>query len=135
MAIAGRQSNKEIAMSTTQQSKMEAVPPDTPHADRPQRSTDSVDADAVLELLSDEYARAVLDALCDRPASARRLVESIAASRATIYRRLNDLEAAGLIEAAVAVDPDGHHRKRYHLVVDDLQFRFSGDGIEIELVN
>ena len=64
-------------MSTTQQSKMEAVPPDTPKTDRPQRSNASVDADAVLDLLSDEYARAVLDALCERPSSARGLVESI----------------------------------------------------------
>ena len=118
-------------MSTTQQPTGEGAPPDAPPTDRPQRSTASVDADAVLALLSDTYAQQILAALCDRPTAAPRLAESIAASRATIYRRLNDLAAAGLIEAAVAVDPDGHHRKRYHLVVDELHLRLGDNGIEV----
>jgi len=100
----------------------------------PQAAT-AVETDVVLELLSDEYTRQVLESLCDRPAAAPALVESMAASRATVYRRLNDLEAAGLIASAVAVDPDGHHRKRYHLTVGDLQLQFGADGIEITLVD
>jgi DNA-binding HxlR family transcriptional regulator len=117
-------------MSTTQQ-PTDVVPPETTRADSP--PAPGVDVDAVLELLSDEYARRVIDALSDRPASAPALVESLSASRATVYRRLNDLEAAGLVEAAVAVDPDGHHRKRYHLVVEGLQVGFGADGIEVAL--
>jgi predicted transcriptional regulator len=118
-------------MSTTQHAPADAVPSETTRADSP--SVPGVDVDAVLDLLSDEYARQVIDALSDRPASAPALLESLSASRATIYRRLNDLEAAGLVEAAVAVDPDGHHRKRYHLVVEELQVGFGIDGIEIDL--
>ena len=118
-------------MSTTQHPSADAVLPETTRADS--QPTPDVDTDAVLDLLSDEYARQVIDALSDRPASAPALLESLSASRATIYRRLNDLEAAGLVETAVAVDPDGHHRKRYHLVVDELQVGFGVDGIEVDL--
>ena len=122
-------------MSTTQQSHRDAVQSAVATTDEMRRTAADVETDAVLALLSDEYARHMLESLCDRPATAPALVESMAASRTTIYRRLNDLEAAGIVEATVAVDPDGHHRKRYHLVVDDLQLRFGADGIEIDLID
>ncbi|MFQ3476319.1 helix-turn-helix transcriptional regulator [Halonotius sp. F2-221B] len=118
-------------MSTTQHPSADALPPETTGADS--RPATAVDPDAVLELLSDEYARRVIDALSDRPASAPTLRNALSASRATIYRRLNELEAAGLVETAVAVDPDGHHRKRYHLVVEELQVGVDTDGIEVEV--
>ena len=122
-------------MSTTQHSHGGVVQSAAAATEETRRTAAEVEPDAVLELLSDEYARRVLESLCDRPATASALVESMAASRATIYRRLNDLEAAGIVEAAVAVDPDCHHRKRYHLVVDDLQVRFGADGIEIDRID
>lgn len=118
-------------MSTTQHPPAEMTPPETTRTDSP--PTRDVDSDTVLDLLSDEYARRVIDELSDRPASAPALLTSLSASRATIYRRLNDLEAAGLVETAVAVDPDGHHRKRYHLVVEELQVGVGTDGIEIDV--
>jgi len=122
-------------MSTTQHSLGGVGQSVAATAEETRRTAAAVEPDAVLELLSDEYARRVLESLSDRPATAPALVESMAASRATIYRRLNDLEAAGIVEAAVAVDPDGHHRKRYHLVVDDLQLRFGIDGIAIDFID
>jgi len=122
-------------MSTTQHSPGGVGQSVAATTEETRRTAAAVEPDAVLELLSDEYARRVLESLSDRPATAPALVESMAASRATIYRRLNDLEAAGIVEAAVAVDPDGHHRKRYHLVVDDLQLRFGIDGIAIDFID
>ena len=122
-------------MSTTQHSLGGVGQSVAATTEETRRTAAAVEPDAVLELLSDEYARRVLESLSDRPATAPALVESMAASRATIYRRLNDLEAAGIVEAAVAVDPDGHHRKRYHLVVDDLQLRFGTDGIAIDFID
>jgi len=122
-------------MSTTQHSLGGVGQSVAATTEETRRTAAAVEPDAVLELLSDEYARRVLESLSDRPATAPALVESMAASRATIYRRLNDLEAAGIVEAAVAVDPDGHHRKRYHLVVDDLQLRFGIDGIAIDFID
>jgi len=122
-------------MSTTQRSQGGVVQSAVATTEETRPTAADVEPEAVLELLSDTHARRVLELLCDRPATAPALVESMAASRATVYRRLNDLEAAGIVEAAVAVDPDGHHRKRYHLVVDDLQLRFGADGIAIDRID
>jgi predicted transcriptional regulator len=84
-----------------------------------------------LEVISDTYAQQILLALVDCPTPAATLAEELDASRPTIYRRLNSLESAGLIESTVALDADGHHRKRFHVVVDSANLRFDSNGIEV----
>ncbi|MFB6081949.1 MAG: ArsR/SmtB family transcription factor, partial [Halanaeroarchaeum sp.] len=49
-------------------------------------------------LLGDEYARAILAALSDGDRSTRELIEACEMSRPTIYRRLDALTSAGVIE-------------------------------------
>jgi DNA-binding transcriptional ArsR family regulator len=93
----------------------------------------TVDTDEVLSVLSDEYAREMLNVLVGEPLSARALSERLDMSRATVYRRLDRLESAGVIESSVIVDPEGHHRKRFSVVVDRLQFRFRSDGVSLEV--
>lgn len=65
----------------------------------------------LLELLGDEYARAILEELSARPTGAGDLVDRVEMSRATVYRRLDRLEEHGLVVADVAIDPDGNHHK------------------------
>jgi predicted transcriptional regulator len=72
-----------------------------------------------------------LTTLADRPTAAATLAEELDASRPTVYRRLNSLESAGLIKSTVALDADGHHRKRFHVVVDSANLTFDSSGIEI----
>jgi len=93
----------------------------------------TVDTTEVLSLLSDEYAREMLNALVEDPLSARALSERLDMSRATIYRRLDRLESAGVIESSMIVDPDGHHRKRFSVVVDQMQLLFEPDGVSLEV--
>jgi Fe2+ or Zn2+ uptake regulation protein len=50
-------------------------------------------------------------------------------SRATVYRRLDRLESAGVLESSMRIDLDGHHRKRYRVVVDRLQLCVESDGL------
>jgi DNA-binding transcriptional ArsR family regulator len=82
-----------------------------------------------IELLSDEYACRILCALDDRPMPARELSDACGMSRPTVYRRLDRLEAAGLVTAQLAYDPDGHHRKRFHLALEELEVRIGSDGV------
>ena len=96
-----------------------------------QSTPESVDVECFLEVITDKYARRILAALVDRPTAAATLAEELDASRPTVYRRLNSLESAGLIESTVALDPDGHHRKRFHVVVDSANLTFDSSGIEI----
>jgi len=69
-----------------------------------------------LELVTDEYALAVLEALGDGPKRGRDLIEGTEGSRSTVYRRLNRLVDAGFVRAETALDPDGHHCKEFRLV-------------------
>jgi DNA-binding transcriptional ArsR family regulator len=93
----------------------------------------TVDTTEILSLLSDEYARETLNALVEESLSARALSERLNMSRATIYRRLNRLESAGVIESSMIVDPEGHHRKRFSVVVDRMQLLFEPDGVSLEV--
>jgi len=84
----------------------------------------------VLSLLGDEYARAVLEATAQAPRSGREIVEETGFSKATVYRRLDRLEEAGLIASQTVFDPDGHHRERFRLAFEGATCRFGPDGIE-----
>lgn len=111
-----------------------ADPPATPSDVRPETthdSTSTIDDSDALELLSDDYAQQIIRELADRPTTARVLSEEMNASRPTIYRRLNKLESSGFIESDLTVDPDGHHRKRFHLTVDSATIKLTQDGMKI----
>jgi DNA-binding PadR family transcriptional regulator len=58
--------------------------------------------------------------LADGSRHGRELAEMCDVSRATIYRRLNRLEAAGFITTELSYDSSGHHRKEFHLLRDRL---------------
>jgi predicted transcriptional regulator len=88
----------------------------------------------VLDLLDDDHARAILAAVADAPRPARDVVETVEASRATVYRRLNSLEAAGLVETSVSVDPDGHHRQVYRSTLSRLTVSIDAEGVAVETV-
>jgi len=98
-----------------------------------QNNEPTVDTSEVLSLLSDEYAREMLNVLVEESLSARALSERLDMSRATVYRRLNRLESAGVIESSMVVDPQGHHRKQFSVVVDRMQLAFHADGVSLEV--
>lgn len=82
--------------------------------------------DAVLDLLSDDYVRAIFAELGDGSRSARELVDRCDASKPTVYRRLNRLESAGLVRTRMALHPDGHHRKEFAVDFERLTLDFEG---------
>jgi DNA-binding transcriptional ArsR family regulator len=93
----------------------------------------TVDVPEVLSLLSDEYARELLGVLSEESLSARELVDRLDMSRATVYRRLDRLESAGVLETSMCIDPDGHHRKCFHVVVERMQLAFGSEGLTLEV--
>ena len=96
-------------------------------------STTSVDTEALLDLLGDEYACRLLTALDEEPLSAADLVDRCEMSRPTVYRRLDRLTDAGLIAANRSLSASGHHQQEYHLAFETLQFSLSADGVDGEL--
>ncbi|MEZ3115598.1 ArsR/SmtB family transcription factor [Halobaculum sp. MBLA0147] len=86
----------------------------------------------VVDLLTDEYAREVLRAVTGEAKPACELVESLGVSRPTVYRRLDDLEEAGLVEPTMSFDPDGHHRQVFQATFEEVTVTLTPDGFGVE---
>lgn len=86
---------------------------------------------AQFDVLDDRYAREILTTLSDGPKRGRELTETCAASRTTIYRRINSLESIGLVNAETTLDPDGHHCKEFRLVRDKLAVTIENGTITV----
>jgi DNA-binding transcriptional ArsR family regulator len=100
-----------------------------------ERDKAAVDTDEFLSLVSDDYARRVLAALADEPLPARAVVERIDASRPTVYRRLERLEAAGVVESSMSVHPDGHHRRQFRVAVERVRLGLERDGVAVDVAD
>jgi predicted transcriptional regulator len=104
-------------------------------AARPEREPEGVDREAMLSLMSDEYARDILNVLGEEPLAARELVDRLDASRATVYRRLNRLESAGVVESSMTIHPEGHHRKEFRTTVERMDLTFGSDGVMVNVLS
>jgi DNA-binding transcriptional ArsR family regulator len=94
--------------------------------------TESLEPTAVLELLGDEFTRDVLQALGDGPRTGREILDATDVSRPTVYRRLNRLQEAGLVEAETKIRQNGHHCKQFRLVVEQFDFGLDADGFSVD---
>jgi len=90
------------------------------------------DPEDVFALLADECARTLLAVTSREPMSAPELVEACDASRATVYRRIAELNDADLLTERGEYDPDGNHRSVYtarlrglHVGLEDGEFTLS----------
>lgn len=90
-----------------------------------------IDSESLLELLGDEYTRRVLNAVAKCPRSGPEVMEAADVSKATAYRRLGELEDAGLIESRTVFDPDGHHHEQFTAVVESLDVSLETDGLAV----
>jgi DNA-binding transcriptional ArsR family regulator len=98
-----------------------------------QDSEQAVSPEQLLELLGDEYTRQVLEAVAEEPRTGGEVVEAASVSKATAYRRLDDLQSAGLVESNLLVDPDGHHREQYHAVFEHARLACDGSLVDGDL--
>ncbi len=120
-----------------QSTRLPTNPPETPdsaatsHSEQAPKQT--VAADDLLELLGDEYTYRVFEAIVEQSRTGRELIEATGVSKATVYRRLDDLEEAGLVESTVDIVSDGNHRKRFHAVVTSMQVTVGADGVSAHL--
>ncbi|MFW5939180.1 MAG: ArsR/SmtB family transcription factor [Halolamina sp.] len=87
----------------------------------------------VVELLGDEYVRTILAETSEEPRSVDALSEACDADPSTIYRRVERLEAAGLLTDQQRLDPGGHHYKEYGATLDAVHVHVRGDGYRIEI--
>nr|WP_229126272.1 winged helix-turn-helix domain-containing protein [Halapricum desulfuricans] len=84
----------------------------------------------LLDLFGDEYTRTVLRLVAEQPRSGREVAEAADISRATAYRRLNDLRDAGLVRSEMQIQTDGHHREQFEAVDVSFAIALDENGLE-----
>jgi DNA-binding transcriptional ArsR family regulator len=89
----------------------------------------SLSASELFDLFGDEYTRRVYEAIANQPRSGRAVAEAADVSRATAYRRLNELRDAGLVRTEMMICDGGHHKERFEAVATSLSVSLD-DGIE-----
>lgn len=97
------------------------------------RAGDDDDWAEVLEALGNPKARRCCRILAEEPRGASDLAEETGYSLTTVYRRLNVLQQAGLIESRTEIEPDGDHYDVYAVVPTRVEVELDGDlGVERE---
>lgn len=89
--------------------------------------------DDVLDVLGDPKTRHCWYALAGESFDARELAEATGYSLTTVYRRLNDLAQADLVDSQVEIDPDGDHYETYAAVPTRIEIEMTDDdSVEIQ---
>lgn len=92
------------------------------------------DRAALLALLEDEHARAILRETSADAMSATTLSERCDISESTVYRRIERLKDCGLLEERLRYQSDGHHHNVYLSRVESFTVRFEDGAVEIDIV-
>ena len=95
--------------------------------------SDDADLETVVGLLDDDHVRTILLATSENPLSASELTEGCDASQQTVYRRLERLQEAGLVDDRTRVRKDGHHDTVYTATLDRVSIRLHDGAFEFEL--
>jgi response regulator of citrate/malate metabolism len=85
----------------------------------------------LLTLLNAEYTQSILEAIQHESKPARAIAEECSASRPTVYRRLNALEDAGLVDSGMVHDADGHHRTVFETTLETVSVDLVSDGLSV----
>ncbi|WP_233203900.1 transcriptional regulator [Halegenticoccus soli] len=85
---------------------------------------------AVLDALDDADCRAIVRRL-DGAMTARELSEACDIPLSTVYRKLDRLTEASLVDERLDLRADGHHTRRYRLAFGRVRFALGDDrGLE-----
>jgi DNA-binding transcriptional ArsR family regulator len=84
------------------------------------------DLQAVLDALDDPDCRAIVKRL-DEPMTASELSDAADIPLSTVYRKLDMLSDASLVDELTEVRSDGHHTARYHRDFDSVSVSVTDD--------
>jgi DNA-binding transcriptional ArsR family regulator len=98
------------------------------------RIDDPEKKEAILEMLSDKYCRAILTSTMNVPKSAMDLATDTKIPISTIYRRLQMLHDGKLVSISGEISDDGKKLFLYKSKVGGITIAFNGDQIEVETI-
>ncbi len=88
--------------------------------------------EAILGALGDAQSRAILLCLNDAPRTVQELVQKCELPQASAYRKLRELQDAGLVGVQrSALSPDGHRTDLYRSLVILAKVELSRDRLEV----
>lgn len=98
----------------------------------PHQRPEPPDPETVLDILADEDARMILHTLND-PMTAQELHERCAIPESTLYRKLDRMTDAGLLEERTRIRPDGRHASEYRVGFESVTIthRDDTDGLVV----
>lgn len=94
---------------------------------------EEMDVAVLGSLLADDCSRTILEATAREPQSAEELAAQCAASKTTVYRRLEELEDHDLVTVRRRPGDAGHHYKEYAATLDRVVVDLGRDGIDVSL--
>lgn len=97
----------------------------------PDDSRPAIDPEELLSLLGEDYTRDILAMVKREAVPAREIADRLDISRPTVYRRLNSLQEAGLVDTSLAVHSEGHHRQQFRATVDEVSLSFADGDITV----
>ena len=99
------------------------------------RKIEEVDKkDAILEVMSDKYCRAILENTMDKPKSAMEISAETKIPISTVYRRLQTLHDNKLLGISGSISDDGKKYFLYRSKVKSISTKFNRNYVEIEVV-
>lgn len=105
---------------------------DSGHSQIPFDDAPSVDSEAALGALNDPDCRDVLAAATGKARTAGELKETCGIPRSTLYRKIDRLTDAGILEEGVRLSPNGAHASEYRCAVEAITVSLSADaGAEV----
>lgn len=90
-------------------------------------------SDHLLDVLGDENARMILEAIAQEPLSVKELTSTIGISQPTVSRRLTELKSAGLVREETVIDSAGHHYNVYTASFEEATIRFENGNLDVSL--
>ncbi len=90
--------------------------------------------DAILEVMSDKYCRAILENTMEKPRSAMEISAETKIPISTVYRRLQTLHDNKLLGISGSISDDGKKYFLYKSRVKAIASTFNGNFVEIEIV-
>lgn len=90
--------------------------------------------DAILEVMSDKYCRAILENTLEKPKSAMEISAETRIPISTVYRRLQTLHDNKLLGISGSISEDGKKYFLYKSKVKAISTKYQGGMIEIEIV-
>jgi len=92
---------------------------------------DGDDKDVFLYILSDKSSRQILNCILAKPKSAAQISAECNILLSMVYRRLQYLEEAGVLQTTGEITEDGKKRFTYLSKVGEISASFNGSNIQV----